>query len=264
MSDQSASAASDAPVLEQMNVGMILDKAIHLYSRDFLLLVAITAIPQVLYGAGTWLMYAFSRGEGARALVGFPLLVLGAVFNGIGGGAMTVVVSTRYLGKDVTFAQAYGAALRRAGPLVGGSLLALLFIVLAMFGLIVPGLIFAVSYCLVSPVIMLENVKGAKSLKRSRRLMKGYRWQAFLLYLLYWVAVYVGILILVVIVMLIARSAFFVTWQRYSVTLITPVVSVLLGPLSSVISVLLYYGQMIRKESFDLAFLADAMAAHAR
>lgn len=94
--------------------------------------------------------------------------------------------------------------------------------------------------------------------------MKGYRWQAFLLYLLYWVAVYVGILVLVVIVMLIARSAFLVIWQRYTVTLITPVVSVLLGPFSSVISVLLYYGQMIRKESFDLAFLADAMAAHAR
>ncbi len=101
-------------------------------------------------------------------------------------------------------------------------------------------------------------------MKRSRLLMKGYRWQAFLLYLLYWIAVYVGILVVAVVVSVIMRLGLPETWQRYSILLITPLVTVLLGPFSAVLSVLLYYAQRIRKESFDLAFLAEAMAAHAQ
>jgi hypothetical protein len=110
---------------------------------------------------------------------------------------------------------------------------------------------------------MLEGVKAAKSLKRSRLLIKGYRWQAFLVYLLYWCAIYVGILVLAVIFGLVAGLGLRETWVRYSTLLLTPVVTVLLGPFSAVLSVLLYYNQRIRKESFDLAFLAEAMAPHA-
>jgi hypothetical protein len=263
MSDQQPAAASTAPVLEAMNVGMILDKAFHLYTRNFLLLIAITAIPQVLYAAGSMFLPSIATHASVATLVGFGLLLLSVLVNGIGGGAMTMVVGSRYLGKDTTFAGAYLAALRKTGPLIGGSLLAILFIALGMMGLFVPGFILAVSYCLISPVIMLEGVKGAKSLKRSRLLMKGYRWQAFLVYLLYWCAIYVGILLLAVIIGALAGLGVVATWQRYSTLFLTPLVSVLLGPFSAVLSVLLYYGQRIRKESFDLAFLAEAMASHA-
>ena len=262
MSDQPSAAPSTAPVLESMNVGMILDKAIHLYTCNFLLLIAITAIPQVIYAGGSMLLTSAPAAPGA-GLAGLVLLLLSVAVNGIGGGAMAMVVGSRYLGKDVTFTSAYLAALRHAGPLIGGTLLAALFIGLGAMGLLVPGLILAISYCLISPVIMLEGVKGAKSLKRSRLLIKGYRWQAFLLYLLYWCAIYAGILVLAVIVGAVAGLGVRETWMRYATLLLTPVVTVLLGPFSAVLSVLLYYSQKIRKESFDLAFLAEAMAAHA-
>jgi hypothetical protein len=262
MSDQTIAAGPGVPVLEAMNVGMILDKAIHLYTRNFLLLIAITAIPQVIYAVGTMALTSGASAGPAAGLVGLVLILLSAVVNGIGGGAMTMVVGSRYLGKDITFGSAYLAALRKAGPLIGGALLAILFIFLGLMGFVIPGLVLAVSYCLIAPAIMLEGVTGARSLKRSRQLIKGYRWQAFLIYFLYWVALYVGILVVAVIVSLIMRLGLPETWQRYSILLITPVVTVLLGPFSAVLSVLLYYAQRIRKESFDLAFLAEAMAAH--
>ncbi len=264
MSDQPAVALSGAPVLEAMNVGMILDKAVHLYTHNFLLLIAITAVPQVMYAAGMVLLASVGAAAPGLGLVAFVLVLLSFVVNGIGGGAMTVVVGTRYLGKDITFGRAYLAALRRAGPLIGGALLAVLLIVLGLMGFIVPGLILAVSYCLISPVIMLEGVKGAKSLKRSRLLIKGYRWQAFLVYLLYWCAVLVAVIVLESISGIVGSLLHFsAVWFEYSTVLLTPVATVLLGPFSAVLSVLLYYAQRIRRESFDLAFLAEAMATHA-
>jgi len=251
-------------VLEAMNVGMILDKAIQLYTRNFLLLVAITAIPQAIYALGT-AMFASSASAGpVLGLGGFVLIILSMVVNGIGGGAMTMVVGSRYLGKDITFGKAYLAALRKAGPLIGGALLAILFIMLGLMGFVVPGLILAVSYCLISPAIMLEGVKGARSLKRSRLLMKGFRWQAFLIYLMYWVAVYVAAIIVLMVVFIISRFGLLRLWQPYSLVLSMLLVTVLMGPFSSVLSVLFYYSQRIRKESFDLAFLAEAMTAHAQ
>jgi hypothetical protein len=260
MSDQQTVTPSTAPVLESMTLGMILDKAINLYSRNFLLLVAITAIPQVVFSAGYVLLTntTFADRAPGLLLLGLALLILSLVGNGIGGGAMTVVVGSRYLGRDVAFKSAYKAAFRRAGPIVGGTLLAYLFIFLGFLGLTVPGLILAVSYSLISPVIMLEGVGGAKSLKRSRLLIKGYRWQTFLLYLMYWVVLeVVGF-----VAGLLAGLAFEGAPVPPLTALINALVTIFLGPFSSVLSVLLYYNQRIRKEGFDLAFLAEAMAPH--
>ncbi len=262
MSDQQSVSAPAAPVLESMNIGMILDKAIHLYASNFLLLIAITAIPQVIYAVGSMLISAITTTAPGVTFVGGVLLLVSVVATGIGGGAMTMVVGSRYLGRDISFAAAYAAALRKAGRIIGGTLLAALFIGLGAMGFLVPGLILAISYSLISPVIMLEGVKGAKSLKRSRLLIKGYRWQAFLLYFLYWCAIYVGIIIMTVIVGGLAGLGIGESWTRYATVLLTPVATVLLGPFSGVLSVLLYYNQRIRKESFDLAFLAEAMAPH--
>ena len=191
------------------------------------------------------------------------LIIVSVVATGISGGAMTMVVSSRYLGRDITFGAAYLAALRKAGPIIGATLLAALFVVLGALGLLVPGIILLVSYSLVSPVIMLERVTGSKSLKRSRLLIKGYRWQALLLYFLYWCAIYGGIILVTVVVAAVAGRGFGQSWSRYATLVFTPVVTILLGPFSAVLSVLLYYNQRIRKENFDLAFLAEAMTAHA-
>ena len=63
MSEQQSVSAPAVPVLESMNVGMILDKAIHLYSRNFLLLISITAIPDAISAVGTVLLAAGRTGR---------------------------------------------------------------------------------------------------------------------------------------------------------------------------------------------------------
>lgn len=263
MSDQQPAPAPTAPVLESMNVGMILDKAIHLYARDFLLLVAITAIPSVVYSVASSRIQAATTASSPFAVLGsLVMLILSTVLYGIAGGAMTVVVSSRYLGRHITFGAAYGAAFRKSGPIVGAKLLAALLIGLGFMGLIVPGIILALSYTLISPVIMLEQIKATESPRRSRLLMKGYRWQALLLFLVYGVVLYPATYLfgrLASAIVATTGGGLFVSLVSHVLVMLT---TVLLGPFSSVLSVLIYYNQRIKKESFDLAFLAEAMAHH--
>ena len=263
MSESQAVPASPAPVLESMNIGMILDKAINLYARDFLLLVAITSIPSVASSVLNSLMRAAVAGTSLAGSLGvFVMYLLSTVLHGIAGGAMAIVVSSRYLGRHVTFGVAYATAFRRAGPIVGAMLLSTLLILLGSMGLIVPGIILALSYTLVAPVIMLEDIKATGSLKRSRLLMKGYRWQALLLFLLFIVVLYTAVIPLTLLAAYLARATAVRPLVTLASTVLPLLASVLLGPFSSVLSVLIYYNQRIRKESFDLAFLAEAMALH--
>jgi hypothetical protein len=263
MSDASPATGQNVHVLESMTIGMILDKAIHVYGRDFLLLVAVTAIPSLISSAvGVRFSAIVTTLTPRSAILLFTALAVSMVLSGVGGGAMTVVVSNRYLGKDITFTDAYRAAFRKIWKITGAMLLGGLFIILGLIGLAVPGIILALSFSLVSPVIMVEGLGGRKSLKRSRLLIKGYRWQALLVFGLCYAVLMVAILII---------SAIFGVIVFLTHAKVTPlagqilnyVLVVLLGPFTSVLSVLIYYNQRIRKESFDLAFLAEAMAQHA-
>ena len=262
MSEAPPADGQSVHVLESMTIGMILDKAIHIYGRDFLLLVAVTAVPSLIASVVALLFSAVTATPTlSRAIVLFAAFAVSVVLSGVGGGAMTVVVSSRYLGKDVTFTDAYRAAFRKIWKIAGAMLLAGLFIVLGLLGLAVPGIILALSFSLVSPVIMVEGLGGRKSLKRSRLLIKGYRWQALLVFGLCYAVLLVAILVISGILVL------FVVLTNVKMTplaaqMLNYILVVLIGPFTSVLSVLIYYNQRIRKESFDIAFLAEAMAHH--
>lgn len=262
MSDAPPATGQNVHVLESMTIGMILDKAIHIYGRDFLLLVAVTAIPSLISSVvGLRLSTVMTAPTLPKTIALLGALAVSMVLSGVGGGAMTVVVSGRYLGRDITFTGAYQAAFRKIGKITGAMLLAALFIVLGFMGLVVPGIILALSFALVSPVIMIEGLGGRKSLKRSRLLVKGYRWQALLIFGLCYAVLLVAILIV---------GGIFGVAAVLSNVKVTPlagqilnfILVVLLGPFTSILSVLIYYNQRIRKESFDLAFLAEAMMQH--
>jgi hypothetical protein len=262
MSDAPPITGQNVHVLESMTIGMILDKAIHIYGRDFLLLVAITAIPSLVSSAVALLFSAAMKGMTLPSGIAmFAALAVSVVLSGVGGGAMAVVVSSRYLGREVTFTDAYRAAFRRIGKIMGAMLLGGLFIVLASLGLVVPGIILALSFSLVSPVIMVEGIGGRRSLKRSRLLIKGYRWQALLIFGLCYVVLGVAIVIVGGIFGVIAVLAH-VEMTPLALQVLNFLLVILVGPFISILSVLIYYNQRIRKESFDLAFLAEAMTQH--
>ncbi len=242
----------ETPAFEPMSFGMILDRAIQLYSRNFLLLVGISAVPEVLL--------SFSNLAGARTPV-LNLLIMPAylLLSAVATAAVAVAISARHLGREVTIAQCCTAAFRKLGTLLGAWILTGLQIAAGFLLVLVPGIIWALSYCLLTPVIMLEGLSAVDSRKRSWELTKGSRWQIFGLYLVYLLVSY-GLVFLVGLVSRLTAGA--VTGQGVIsplAQLISLAGRVLLAPFGGIVTVLIYYNQRIRKEGFDLELLAESL-----
>lgn len=102
--------------------------------------------------------------------------------------ALTQAVGQSVAGEAFSFGDSYRVAWSRFWALSGTILLAGLLISLGFLLLIIPGIILALGYCALAPVIVLENRSGIDALKRSWFLMKGNKGKAFLLMLIIVVA----------------------------------------------------------------------------
>jgi hypothetical protein len=263
MSDRVATPAQpDLPSLELMSLSMILDKAIHLYVRNFGLLVAITAIPSALEFL---LSKTLDRSFAATSPIGVVVLLayffLIMFLSGIGGGAMTVAISNRYLGRQAKFGEAYSRTLRKCGVILLANLVAGVFVILGLLA-IVPGIILMLSYSLISPAVILENLGASKSRRRSRLLMKGFRWQAFLLFLIYFLIYFLLIFALRFLFFFFQGLDFrhFLSASSLPYEIVNEGMAIVIAPIPSILCLLIYYNQRIRKENFDLVVLAEAMA----
>ena len=106
------------------------------------------------------------------------LLVVGVV-----GWILTVIIqgytvgysSTLLTGEDLKSGEIIRRIVRKTPRLLAASLIANLLIGIGLLLLIVPGIIFAVMFSLIVPVIVLEDGKILESLSRSRRLVSR-RW----------------------------------------------------------------------------------------
>lgn len=102
--------------------------------------------------------------------------------------ALTKAVGQSASGELFSFGDCYRVARHRFWALFGTIFLAGIFISLGFLLLIVPGILLALAYCILSPIIILENRSGIDALKRSWFLMKGNKGKAFVLMILIIVA----------------------------------------------------------------------------
>jgi len=195
--------------------------------------------------------------------------------------AMTMAISERFLNRDIGVAEAYKKILRRFLPLLGTVLLTgmiismvLLFcVLLGSFMLLVgaqPGLILVIAgvilacvlwvqYAFISQTVVIEGEGGFSAMKRSKYLVKGFFFKAFVLLILIFIAI---ALITEIVALGIERGLFFL--GQYSSLLAegaSNVVSVLLEPFRIAAITLLYYDFRIRKEGFDLEIMAEELEA---
>jgi hypothetical protein len=193
-------------------------------------------------------------------------------------GATTKAVSDKYLGNPVTI----GSALKEAWGCIGTLLLTQwvsgIIILVGFLLLIVPGILWMLSYMLIAPVVMIEatdrRVHQAYSLtgetrsvtrvmdrseirRRSWELVKGNRGKVF-----------VVIIVLMLLPLILTVGANSVTGLGFAgnsiaaVTvrsIISQVITILVFPLQTIAVTLLYYDFRIRKEGFDLEMLSQAM-----
>ncbi len=253
---------ADTVKFESMNFGMVLDRAIQLYVKNFLLVLGITAVPDLLIYIG----FAFSGVLIQEFAAVGSLLILAALgihflLYGLSGGAVTIAVSKRYLGERITVGKAYRAAFKKLGSILRARFTAGILIFLGFLLLIVPGIMLAISFCLITPVIMLEGLPAVESRDRSRTLVKGFRWQTLGLFLIYYaisqaVTYAVGFFTRSLVGSFQAPANIYF----YVYHFINAAVVILHSPFRAILFVLIYYNQRIRKEGFDLAMLAEALA----
>ena len=164
-----------------MTVGGVLGEAWRLYTKFFtrffliaLIVFLITNLLGALVGA------IAGTGSGIALLVALVATVVSLVGTFWMQGALVFAVDDVRDGRiDSTIGELFERVRPYLGTLIGAGLLAGLGIALGLVLLIVPGLILLTWWCLIAPVIVLEEKRIGESFSRSRELVRGHGWTVF-------------------------------------------------------------------------------------
>src|SRR5204862_6175328 len=83
------------------------------------------------------------------------------------------------LDQTPTWRDSLGKAWSRLRSLVWLQLIYGLFLVLGLMACVIPGVYFYVAWSIATPVLLFEDLRGRKVLKRSRTLLEGRWWPTF-------------------------------------------------------------------------------------
>ena len=122
---------------------------------------------------------------------------------------------------------------------------------------------FALRYAISIPVLMIEDLGVLDSIRRSVFLTRGRRGHIFLALLVAAIIVYVGMLLFTfpfaIAIMLAAVRGHWPVWLSSASAVASAIGIAVAGPISMIVTVLLYYDTRIRKEAFDLQFMMSSL-----
>jgi Membrane domain of glycerophosphoryl diester phosphodiesterase len=122
---------------------------------------------------------------------------------------------------------------------------------------------FALRYALAIPVLMIEDLGVLDTIRRSISLTRGRRGQIFLALLVAAIIVYVGLFVFqipfAIATMLAAIRGHWPVWLSTASGAASAIGIAVAGPISMIVTVLLYYDTRIRKEAFDLQFMMSSL-----
>jgi hypothetical protein len=246
--------------LAAMSMGEILDGAFSIYRRILGTLIAIVMVCQGLPAALT--VYA----ELAGGVIQNPSVWLAAMVVGWIGGLLSVgatvwAISEAYLGHTPAVGPALRYALGKAWRLFVAGLAKYLLIMVASLFLLIPGIIVACGYAVVTQSVLLEDLRRpTDSLARSWSLTKGYKLRAFSLGVVIFVILYIPIVVAGAAAGLVPETEAALA----AVTVLSQILYLVLYPLVGCTFTLFYYDLRVRKEAFDLEHLARHLAPTAR
>ncbi len=232
------------------NLGDILSETFRIYGRNFLRLLAIVAIVEVVLGILAFFLLT-PMGVGDRPellpqfiiiavvllagyIVAYPLMV----------GALIYAISEQHFQQPVSIGRGYHFAWGRIGALIGATILAGLAVVVMAATIIgIPAAIyFSVRWAFVCQVVLLEGLGPIAALSRSSALVKGNWWRVL------------GIMLVVGIIAAVISSI---------LGTIPRVGSIIGGILSTPVAItgatLLYYDLRVRKEEYTLETLSGEL-----
>lgn len=233
----------------------LVDAAFQLYRRDpvpFITGFAIIYVPWLIISVLTGMTEAMQSGQFSSriALAG----LVGAFIYMLTSCVATCLANDAYFGRPLDLANAYRQTLKRFGDVFVAGIIAGFCTMIGMFLLVIPAVYIYCRLFAIRQAVLLENLSGTASLTRSWKLSKENTLHVFLtlaLAILLVLAVAIGASI-------IGRLLPTFVLQQVVATVITCVVY----PLVGIIETMLYYDIRIRREGFDIEYLA-AMAPSA-
>ncbi|MDQ3576000.1 MAG: hypothetical protein M3404_13980 [Actinomycetota bacterium] len=271
----------DAAELRPLRIGEILDVAIKIYRSHFATLVKAVALVvgpvQVLVAA-----VQASAPDTPFATVPAPdpttppelelvgdklwgymaallvVTVLGAVTSQLATAASLKAVSGAYMGEQPQWRDSLRFAFSRLWALAWLAVLTSVLLFVATLACVVPGVYFYGAWAVVVPVLLLEEVRGRKALKRSRNLVRDRWWPTF-------GAIFLGAILVFAVQAAfgsILGAAFFAGGDNDIVLLVVQAIigtlsGVLTTPFSAALVAVVYFDLRVRKEGLDLELLAQ-------
>ncbi|NUQ21668.1 MAG: hypothetical protein HOQ09_12025 [Gemmatimonadaceae bacterium] len=175
------------------------------------------------------------------------------VFTSAAQAAAIIIVAKRYLGEDITAADALHAVSRRLGTVLAVSFLYALGMGVGFILFMIPGIWVAVTYFAGMAAAMVEGTGASPSLERSKALTQGSKLRIALIlgvsYLVYFIAT--------AFVAGLASALLGVT----AGTLLATLLMACVYPFIAVLTTLLYFDLRIRREGLDLDLMLDAQGA---
>jgi hypothetical protein len=263
--------------LRPLSVGEILDRTFTIYRNYFVLFIGISAIPQLLVLALSLaqvavLMPAGFPAPGARGVPTPPLSSVGSIASYLilaflalvvtlialilSQGATVIAVSELYLGRTITIGESFRRVRGELGTIFGVMMLNGLATFVGLILLIVPGVYVMCRLLVGIPAALLENLGSRAAVERSWQLTEDSAGRAFLIFLLYFA-------------LSMAATMFFAFPFQMAIILVkgnpslvlvfmglaqvgTFIANVLVVPVMTIASAILYYDLRVRKEAFDL------------
>jgi hypothetical protein len=156
-----------------MGVDTVFADALDVYRLLFRRSVVTAAIVFTIVEALDYLA-DIPSGTGAKVVLGLVAVVLDFAGPVVVQGALVEIVRNVHEGRrPKSIEHLYESALRRAHSLLWAAIVYALGIVFGLILLVVPGLLAAARWCLMAPIIVLENQRGGDALARSSSLVRG-------------------------------------------------------------------------------------------
>ena len=242
-------------ILGPRNLGAILGDTFRIYGENFLRLLAIVAIVEVILGilasvltlSGIW-----TEGKieslAPFILIGVILLLGSIVAYPLMQGALIHAISEQHFRRPVSIGRAYRFAWRRIGALIGATILATLAVLAMAVTIIgIPAAIyFAVTWTFIWQAALLEGFGPRAALSRSSAIVRQNWWRVL------------GIMLVVGIIAG-AIGAVLEAIPVVGSTIGATIGSILSTPVAITGATLLYYDLRVRKEGYSLEALAEEL-----
>jgi len=228
----------------------IVDAALQVFRRDpvqFILATAAVYVP--------WLVVRLVFDLGGSPTLPTPqqaVLTIAAavVVYALVGGVVSVIASDVYLGAPADAMRGLAVALARAVPLLVTGVVTMLFTILGAIFFLLPALYPIARYFAVQQAVVLENAGVGAALARSSQLSLGVKRHVLgtlLLVLLITTAISFGAGLLLGFIQ-----------SRVVTNVVLTAVHIVIYPFFGIAETLLYYDIRIRKEGFDVEYLAKS------